>query len=263
MDRIAEAARRIVAARKAATRLASMPDFVRPADMREAYRVQDVANAELVPEFGPVVGHKIGATTPVMQRYLEIDFPCHGVIFASTVHASGVRLPYAAFRRAGVECEIAVRLARDLGPEGAPYTPDSAARAVAFYIPAIEIVDDRHADWKTAGAPSLTADNFFGAASVLGEPVGAARAPDLAELVGRILVNGAEVGRGKGADVLGHPHAALAWLANNMVERGRHLRAGEFVSTGSMVQTHWVAPGDELVSRVEGLGEVRLAFEAG
>jgi 2-keto-4-pentenoate hydratase len=70
-----------------------------------------------------------------------------------------------------------------------------------------------------------------------------------------------EVGRGIGADVLGHPLDALAWLANHLAARGPGLRAGEFVSTGSVVATKWMARGDDAMVEVEGLGTVRARFE--
>jgi 2-keto-4-pentenoate hydratase len=262
-DRIREAARIVAAARRAGTRLDRLPEPVRPRDLAEGYRVQDAVHAILTAAgAGPIVGHKIGATTPVMQRYMEIDHPCGGGIFAATVHRSGAALPHAAFRKVGLECEVAVRLARDLGPMDAPYTIESVARAVDAYIPAIELVDDRYVDWPTIGTPTLAADDFFGAGSVLGEPVAPGRIADLATLHGRAIVNGAEVASGVGADVMGHPFAALAWLANNFAQRGLVLKAGEFVSTGSLVKTLWLEPGTRAAIEIESLGRVELVVEA-
>ena len=74
------------------------------------------------------------------------------------------------------------------------------------------------------------------------------------------LINGAEVGHGTGADVLGHPFTALAWLANTLAERGRPLRAGMIVSTGSIVSTKFPKPGDTVIAELAGLGEAKAAF---
>ena len=38
------------------------------------------------------------------------------------------------------------------------------------------------------------------------------------------------------------------------------LRAGEFVLLGSVVETRWVGPGDEVAVTIERLGEVRATF---
>jgi 2-keto-4-pentenoate hydratase len=65
-------------------------------------------------------------------------------------------------------------------------------------------------------------------------------------------------GRGIGADVMGHPHNALAWLANNLAARGTTLRDGEIVLTGSLVQTVWLSPDDRVLVHVSGLGSVTL-----
>ena len=59
---------------------------------------------------------------------------------------------------------------------------------------------------------------------------------------------------------MGHPHNALAWLANNLAQRGKTLRAGEIVLMGSLVQTVWLNPGDEVLVDISGLGSVRLAL---
>src|ERR1019366_8869926 len=55
------------------------------------------------------------------------------------------------FVRVGVECEIAVKLARDLSPSEAPFTAEWVGEAIEAYLPAIEIVDDRYVEWQTIG----------------------------------------------------------------------------------------------------------------
>src|SRR5258707_9633582 len=107
---------------------------------------------------------------------------------------------------------------------------------------------------------SLVADDFFAAGCVLGKPVARSAAPDLLEVVGRALINGVEVGRGTGADVLGHPLNALAWLANHLAANGKGLRAGQIVLTGSLVKTVWLNAGDEVVMELQGLGRVEATF---
>ena len=173
---------------------------------------------------------------------------------------SGASLRAGDYVRVGVECEIAVRLARDLPPSQAPFTADSVAEAIEAYLPAIEIVDDRYVEWQTLGAPTLVADDFFAAGCVLGKPVRAPPRRICSQVTGRALINGVEVGRGTGADVLGHPHNALAWLANHLAADGRGLRAGEIVLTGSLVKTVWLKAGDSVVMELEGLGRVAASF---
>jgi len=260
MNDFVDAAQIIAAARRARTPLHALPAEVAPRDEGDGYRIQDEVHDLLAGEFGPLVGYKIGCTSGVMQRYLSIPHPCAGGVFAKGVHESGASLRHRDYVRVGIECEIAVRLGRDLAPPEAPFTADSVSEAIDSYIPAIEIVDDRYADWRSASAPTLVADDFFAAGFVLGAPVARSAAPDLLTLAGRAVINGTEVGRGTGADVLGHPHNALAWLANHLAARGKTLRASQFVLTGSLVQTVWLNAGDKVLIELEGLGSVTVKF---
>ncbi len=60
--------------------------------------------------------------------------------------------------------------------------------------------------------------------------------------------------------MLGHPHNALAWLANHLAARGSMLRVGEIVLTGSLVKTLWLDAGDEVTMDLSGLGSVSARF---
>jgi 2-keto-4-pentenoate hydratase len=125
---------------------------------------------------------------------------------------------------------------------------------------AIEVVDDRYEDYRSLDAPTLIADDFFNAGCVLGAPVATGRELDLAGLRGRMMINGVEVGTGRGRDILGHPLEALAWLANALAARGGQLEAGEFVLLGSVVETRWVEAGDRVEIAIEGLGRASCQF---
>jgi len=260
MNNTLAAAATIAAARRARTPLGPLADDAAPQSEPHGYVVQDAVHELLAADFGRLVGYKIGCTSAVMQQYLGIPHPCSGGVFAKGVHQSGATLNVKDFVRVGVECEIAVRLVRDLSPSEAPFTTEYVARAIEAYLPAIEIVDDRYVDWQSLGAPTLVADDFFAAACVLGTPVARTAAPDLLDVVGRAIVNGSEIGQGTGADVLGHPHHALAWLANHLAAENTGLRAGDIVLTGSLVKTAWLSAGDKVTMELQGLGSAPVAF---
>jgi 2-oxo-3-hexenedioate decarboxylase/2-keto-4-pentenoate hydratase len=260
MNKILAAAEIIAQSRRDRKPLQQLPETVAPQQEADGYRIQAAVHDILAAERGRLAGYKIGCTSAVMQQYLGIPHPCGGGVFASGVHASGAALKHGDFVRVGVECEIAVRLGRDLDASAAPFTADTVALAIDAYHPAIEIVDDRYADWQTIGAPTLISDDFFAAGCVLGEAVPRERVTDLAGVIGRAIVNGAEVARGSGADVLGHPHNALAWLANHLAASGAALRAGDIVLTGSLVKTLWLGAGDTVTMDLSGLGQVAVEF---
>lgn len=238
----------------------ALPVADRPADTAEAEAIRDLVHVRLASSrFGGRIGWKIGCTTSVMQTYLGIGEPCAAGLFEGTRHASPAALPASGFRRIGVECEIAIRLAAPLDARGAALRREDVAAAVAGAAAAIEIVDDRYDDWRSLGAPTLIADDFFAAGHVLGPEVPASELGDLAAAAGVTIVNGVEAGRGVGADVLGHPFEAVLWLAGHLATLGRRIEAGETVLTGSLVETRWLKAGDTARIAIEGLGEVELA----
>jgi 2-keto-4-pentenoate hydratase len=258
---IDEAAGLLAQARLGRTRFAGLPDGRRPVDEAEAYAIQDALHARLeAAGHGPLVGYKIGCTTPVMQRFLGIDNPCAGGVLAPGVQRGAGRFRHAGFLRVGVECEIAVALGCDLPAEDAPYDRDKVRAAVDACMAAIEVVDDRYEDYRALDPLTLVADDFFHAGCVLGAPVEDWRGLDLAAARGRMTINGAKVGSGRGGDVLGHPLAALAWLANLCAAHDRPLRAGAFVLLGSVVETRWLAPGDQVEIAIDGLGGASAGF---
>jgi 2-oxo-3-hexenedioate decarboxylase/2-keto-4-pentenoate hydratase len=261
LQAIEEAAGLLAKARLERMRFAGLPDGLRPVDEAEAYAIQDALHTRLAAAGrGPLAGYKIGCTTAVMQRFLGIANPCAGGVPRSGVQHRDGSFRHADFLRVGVECEIAVALARDLPPEQAPYDRYSVGDAVGACMAAIEVVDDRYEDWRALDPLTLVADDFFHAGCVLGEPVPDWRKLDLPALAGRMTINGAEVGSGRGGDVLGHPLAALAWLANLCAAHDRPLRAGACVLLGSVVETRWLAPGDRVEIALQGLGRAGARF---
>ena len=223
----------------------------------DAYAVQ-AALIELMLEAGQetIAGYKIGLTSPRMQALLNIDSPIAGVVLSRRILASGATFRRADFGQLGLECEIAVRLGRDLLPADAPFDSAVVAAAVDAVCPAFEVIDDRAADYSITDIGSLIADNSWNAGVVLGEYSSAW--PDLAGVEGIVRRDGVELDRGSGADVLGHPFRALGWLANHLAHGPRGLRAGDIVATGSIVPTRAPSGPERCVFTVDGLGEVAI-----
>lgn len=258
---IEQAAQFIAEHRRTRRPMPALPPAFRPRDEATAYSLQDHLHTLMAQSHGPIAGHKIGCTTAVMQAFLRIPNPCAGGVFASTVYHRKVTLPHERFLHVGVECEIVALLKEDLPYTEAPFDRDSVAAAVGACAAGMEVVDDRYVDYKTLDTPTLIADDFFDAAVVIGEPIESWRALDLRRLAGVTRINDQEVGRGKGADVMGDPMQALAWLANGLAARRQSLQRGQFVFTGSVVETKWVNRGDRVMMQVEGLGSVEAFFE--
>lgn len=237
-----------------------LPPELLPADLEEAYAVRSAFEAiETARGRGALVGYKIGLTTPVMQRLCGVDEPCYGAIFASELHHGRAELAVADYCRLGIETEIAVRLGEDVpeGGDGAAWR-ERVAGAVESCMAAIEVLEDLKHDYKRLSAAAMVAGNVWNAGAVVGPPVRDWRRLDLSRLTGKLTINGREIGRGNGGDVMGNPLNALAWLADKLARAGRPLRAGTVVLTGSLVPIQFPEPGDHAVVAVEGLGTAEL-----
>ena len=228
-------------------------------DPAQAYAVQrEYVRLQMAARGVGAVGYKVGLTSKRMQAMCGIDSPVAGVVLQDRVHRSGVQLAASAYGRVGLEFEIAVRLGRDLRPDGRAITVAEVADAVEAVCPAIEIVDDRAADYGTLEALSLIADNSWNAGIVLG--AFRRKWPDLAAIEGVVSVHGEIVDRGFGRDVLGHPFHSVAWLATQLATAGTALRAADIVMTGNLVTTKFPDRSAAYRFDLAGLGAVDLSI---
>jgi 2-keto-4-pentenoate hydratase len=254
MFQAADAARFIDEAHRTRARYENLPEAIAPKSVADAYAVQAALCEMWGPRLGPVAGRKIATTTKVMQALMGIDHPCMGTIFASRVHTSPATISKADFINVRIECELAVKLGRDLPKGSTLYTRESVRTAVTHIMPAFELIEDRFADYKTSKALSLIADNAWNGGIVLGAAKPLPADLDLNGIQGVLKSNGTEVGNGKTDDPLG----ALAWLANQSADVGRPMRAGMLAITGSVMVTVDIARGERLDFSLAGVGEVSL-----
>lgn len=234
-----------------------------PDSIAEAYEIQAAYQGSLSTEYGAVAGYKIAYTTTALQQASGISEPVAGVILANNVRHSPAVLDAADFLQPGIECEVGVRLGRDLPASGAPYNRDGVSEAVSEVMTAFEVVDNRRTQGQDTQTQLLTtiSSNILNAGVVLGQPVSDWRGIHLAGCRGYMEINGELVGEGMGADVMGHPLEPLAWLANALADQGRELKAGMVVITGSIVSPKWLAAGDSALIEIEGLGKAELSVK--
>lgn len=224
----------------------------------DAYAIQEHNTMRRLAAGGRLVGRKIGLTARAVQRQLGVGQPDYGMLFADMAVADGEPIPWNRLMQPKVEAEVALVMERDLPEPG--ITSAQLLRAVAFALPAIEIVGSRIADWDIRFVDTV-ADNASSSAFVTGNtPVSLDRL-DL-RLAGMVMERGGDqVSLGAGAACLGHPLNAAVWLANTMAALGRGLRAGDLVLTGALGPMVPVKPGDVFEARIHGLGSVRAVFE--
>ena len=244
-------------------RFEPLPEALRPAAAEDAYAIQDAFLALRADKLGPIVGYKIALSSPEMRRFVNVSEPQAGAIHETTVRRSPAVVKASDFGRLLIEFEIAVEIAEDLPAADSPFSRERVAKAVGAVMPALEVADDRNADYALIPKHpyELIADNCWNAGAVLGAPVAAWRSADLTSVRGVALVNGQVVGEGRGADAMGHPLDAVAWVADHLAKHGRGLLRGDIVITGSLVKSYFPKAGDWLVFALEGFGAVELRVE--
>jgi 2-keto-4-pentenoate hydratase len=248
------AARFIAEAHTTRADYCNLPPDLAPRTVDEAYAAQEAVARLWAASRGPVAGLKIATTTKIMQQLMGIDHPCGGMIFANRIHQSPAKIDKAGFVSLVVECELAVRLGRDLPDKGTPYTRDEARAAVGSVMAAFELIEDRHAVYKSTSALSLIADNAWKGGIVLGPEQAPPAGHDLNGIAGTLEVNGVAHKHGTTDDPMG----ALAWVANLAVSRGRPMLAGQVVITGSVIPTLPISPTETFRFSLAGIGTTEM-----
>ncbi|WP_225994038.1 2-keto-4-pentenoate hydratase [Actinomadura rudentiformis] len=252
---IEAAADRILGAYASGVPCEPVRDLIDGADA--AYAVQQRLTEGWLAAGRRLVGRKVGLTSAAVQAQLGVDSPDFGVLFADMAVPDGAEIPAGSVMQTKAEAEVALVLEHDLTFER--HTVADLIRAVAFVLPAIEIVGSRIRDWDITLADTV-ADNASSGMYVLGNRPTRLQDVDL-RLCGMVLERrGEQLSTGTGAACLGHPLNAALWLADSAVRLGRPLRAGDTVLTGALGPMATPAPGDVLEARIDGLGDVRVAF---
>ena len=171
-----------------------------------------------------------------MQKQLGVDQPDYGMLFDDMAVPDGWEIGRTQLIQPKVEAEVAFVLDRDLDHER--LTIADVIRAVAFALPAIEVVDSRIADWKI-GILDTIADNASSGLYVLGATPKKLKDLDL-RAAGMVMENAGEpVSVGAGAACLGDPAVGHVVAGENHGPRrasaagGRHRVVGRARSHGA------------------------------
>jgi 2-keto-4-pentenoate hydratase len=225
-------------------------------DLDDAYRIQLALVARRCTGGVEHVGWKVGLTAKPIQDQFKVHEPVFGCLLSEGRVASGHVFRHDALIKPGFENEICVVLGRDLS--GATRSLADVARAVDRCHPALEIIETR-GDLTRQLALAL-ADNAQQKFFVLGPATALTPDLDLSAIGARVLVNGVEVGAGRGDAVLGHPLQSVAWLARKLAAYGRGLKAGDHIMTGSFTRQFPIARGDHVRTEFERVGPVEATF---
>lgn len=242
-DRIAKAAERILGARRTGARVA-LQQAEMPRDFAEGFAIQD-----------RVVG-ALGAAT---IGWKVMPAPNGPVIFAPIL-ASGDIAPGGTWKLpgsepAGIEVEIAFRMASDVAPDA---TTEDVLKHVASAHVVFELCESRLADPSSHPRHVALADCVFNSGIVVGDTIGGWREMNLKDVPGRLMVDGRMHKDGKSND----PVYMLALLPAALAARGKRLEAGQIVITGSLVGMNWLTGSHAIEGVIDGCGKVACSVEA-
>ncbi len=234
-------------------------DVQEPASDTEAYAVQ----AEIVRLSGlPARGFKVGSTSAEAQKLLGTSEPGSCPVLAPYYFDAPATVTLVPAHMPALEGEFAFRMGRDLPPRATDYTEADVRDAIDAVAGAIEVVGTRlKGGLAGKGRYLTTADCGANIALVVGPWQSEWRDIDLKAHAVEMRVNGTVKGSGTGARALGDPINVMIWLANQQARRGRGLKAGEVVSTGTCTGIDPVAPGDQVTADFGTLGSVDIAFQ--
>lgn len=217
---------------------------------QEAYAVQDATLAHM----GPIGGWKVGAAGPNAE-------PGCAPLPASCLVPSGAVLQGAPWVLRGVEVEVALRLGRDLDPQGLLLSPEELAPAFDAVLPVIEVVESRLADREASGPLAQMADLMSHGALVLGPPSSVLPAQvDLRTVDARLAFGDQTVVDTHGGNPAADIWRLVAWLALHCAQRGHPLRAGQIITTGSCTGMLQAPAGALVQAQLAGIGDVAVQF---
>jgi 2-keto-4-pentenoate hydratase len=246
----------LVAARRDGRQVQALPAHLVPVDADAAYAVQ----AEVAERLGwTPLGWKIAGTNEVMRARLRMPEPIFGRSFAPLVEAPA-QFTHAALLDPIIEAEFFFRLGTGLPPRSEPWTEAEVAATVAAVHAGVEVAECRFPTAALPGFTAVLADGSGNGRYVLGPEIADWQAADLAAMPVEVSVDGVVRRTGSGAEVMGHPLRALAWLANRLPRAGTHLRAGEWISTGTTTGMLAPRPGNRVSVRFGALAPIGIGF---
>jgi 2-oxo-3-hexenedioate decarboxylase len=253
---IQELADELAVAEREGKAIAPLSDTHPDLDTATAYDVQQLVVAGKVAAGQRVVGAKLGLTSRAKQQVMGVADPLYGWITDAMISPYGEAVDISTLIQPRVEPEIAFLLARGL--TGPAVTVVDVLAATEQVFAGIDVLDSRYVDYRFT-LPDVVADNCSAGRFLLGSRAVPPDQVDDLRLVGCVLRSDGEVlATAAGAASMGHPAAAVAWLANRLAARGESLAAGSIVFSGGLTAPVPLRHGHSVTAEFDGLGTVEV-----
>jgi 2-keto-4-pentenoate hydratase len=226
-------------------------------DLHQAYQVQLALVAQRCARGERIIGRKVAFTSRGTMTQFGVTESAFGTILSGGVFADGETINVSRFPAVGAEAEVAFVIGEEL--RGPGVTIAQALKATTGVVPAMEIINLclTHTPWN---AVEVIATNAVHAGIVLGGQITPLDGLNL-RYEGMVAeIDGEAVGSGAGVEVLGHPAASVAWLANKLAEFDLALRPGDVVLSGSIIRMLEVRAGQAVKVTFSRIGSVGARF---
>ncbi|MBL4743682.1 MAG: 2-keto-4-pentenoate hydratase [Piscirickettsiaceae bacterium] len=198
-----------------------------------AVEIQKRVVYALSENWGGIAGYKAALTNPDIQHKLGIKQPLLGIFLNTMLKESGAVISIKSATHPFAEADLLVRV-KDSSINDAK-TDEELLAAIDQVIPFIEIPDRLFSTEKPLTADMLTAINTGTRYGVMGRPIPMEDVKNLNLCqVGIVYDDHSHLTTGQCSALMGKPVNVIRWLRDTLLERNYPLKAGTFLSLGSL-----------------------------
>ncbi len=242
-------------AHEAGDRFINLEKDMKPKDFNEAYQIQNQLRQKL--PRGPLGGYKIALSSKIQQDYHKISHPVYGGLFKNEIFTSPKTIVLENYHRMSVEFELAFELSDRIIDTTIHRTSENIIKDISNVMPAIELIDDRGANYDGLDPLSLACDNAWSGGLVLGEPIYNWQEKDFQNIQSSCEWN--QEPKLTTGVLDAKPFENLCWLINELHSRKSELKPGMIIITGSVFKVRQANVGDKINHILSDRGKVSIS----
>ena len=215
---------------------------LKPLNFDEAYDAQNYFQ-KLISR-GDLGGFKIALSSKIQQEHHKINQPVYGGIFKKEIFQSPKSVRLSDYKRLSVEFELAFELSEQIEDLKSGKQIGEIKNYISDVYPALELIEDRKAEYNGLDALSLACDNAWSGGLILGKKIKNWRELDFKKLISTCEWNDESL---KSTSVMdADPFNNLNWLISQLIERKQVLTKGMLIITGSVFLVRQAKLGDSI-----------------
>ena len=213
---------------------------LKPSNFDEAYDAQNYFQ-KLISR-GELGGFKIALSSKIQQEHHKINQPVYGGIFKKEIFQSPKSVRLSDYKRLSVEFELAFELSEQIEDLKSGKQIGEIKNYISDVYPALELIEDRKAEYNGLDALSLACDNAWSGGLILGKKIKNWIDLDFKNLISTCKWNSENP---KSTSVMdADPFNNLKWITGQLIERKKVLKKGMFIITGSVFLVRQAKVGD-------------------